>query len=160
LLETGKRKQRHEYHWSDYNARRVQVRIRYLEEVSERRLSDHPSADGKQPIPAGWIHTIVADIYPDNLLAAYLEGQFVNLQSGTVYSAYDRIACRSSETVNDGELLNIGMDFNVTNMSAVVYVSRGTVWHAVDEFKGIYDTPNMIRIIKEKYPESFDQNLP
>ena len=99
-------------------------------------------------LPEGYIQSLT-DIYPSNLLAAYLEGQFVNLQSGTVYSAYDRIACRSSETVNDGELLNIGMDFNVTNMSAVVYVSRGTVWHAVDEFKGIYDTPNMIRIIKE-----------
>jgi hypothetical protein len=102
-------------------------------------------------LPEGYIQSLT-DIYPSNLLAAYLEGQFVNLQSGTVYSAYDRIACRSSETVNDGELLNIGMDFNVTNMSAVVYVSRETVWHAVDEFKGIYDTPNMIRIIKEKYP--------
>lgn len=102
-------------------------------------------------LPEGYIQSLM-DIYPSNLLAAYLEGQFVNLQSGTVYSAYDRIACRSDESVKDGELLNIGMDFNVTNMSAVVYVSRGTVWHAVDEFKGIYDTPNMIRIIKEKYP--------
>ena len=102
-------------------------------------------------LPEGYIQSLT-DIYQSNLLAAYLEGQFVNLQSGTVYSAYDRISCRSSDTVNDGELLNIGMDFNVTNMSAVVYVSRGTVWHAVDEFKGIYYTPNMIRIINEKYP--------
>ena len=101
-------------------------------------------------LPDGYIQSL-RDIYPDNLLAAYLEGQFVNLQSGTVFNCYDRISCRSSETVRDGELLNIGMDFNVTNMSAVVYVTRGTTWHAVDEFKGIYDTPNMIRIIQEKY---------
>tara|TARA_R110000868_G_scaffold144671_1_gene363976 strand:+ start:2604 stop:3842 length:1239 start_codon:yes stop_codon:yes gene_type:complete len=102
-------------------------------------------------LPRDYIQSL-KDIYPSNLLAAYLEGQFVNLQSGTVYSAYDRIACRSSEVVKDGELLNIGMDFNVTNMSAVVYVSRGIVWHAVDELKGIYDTPNMIRVIQERYP--------
>jgi hypothetical protein len=101
-------------------------------------------------LPDGYIKSLT-DIYPSNLLAAYLEGQFVNLQSGTVFNCYDRISCRSSETVRDGELLNIGMDFNVTNMSAVVYVTRGTTWHAVDEFKGIYDTPNMIRIIQEKY---------
>jgi hypothetical protein len=102
-------------------------------------------------LPRDYIQSL-KDIYPSNLLAAYLEGQFVNLQSGTVYSAYDRIACRSSEVVKDGELLNIGMDFNVTNMSAVIYVSRGIVWHAVDELKGIYDTPNMIRVIQERYP--------
>ena len=102
-------------------------------------------------LPRDYIQSL-KDIYPSNLLAAYLEGQFVNLQSGTVYSAYDRIACRSSEVVKDGELLNIGMDFNVTNMSAIVYVSRGIVWHAVDELKGIYDTPNMIRVIQERYP--------
>jgi hypothetical protein len=51
----------------------------------------------------------------------------------------------------EGELLMIGMDFNVTNMSAVVYVQRGAEWHAVDELKGVYDTPNMIDIILEKY---------
>ena len=45
------------------------------------------------------------------------------------------------------------MDFNVTNMSAVIYVIRDGSWHAVDELKGIYDTPEMIRIIKERFPE-------
>jgi hypothetical protein len=45
------------------------------------------------------------------------------------------------------------MDFNVTNMSAVVYVVRGKVWHAVDELKGIYDTPAMVQTIKERYPK-------
>jgi len=45
------------------------------------------------------------------------------------------------------------MDFNVTNMSAVIYVLRDKVWHAVDELKGIYDTPAMIVTIQERYPE-------
>lgn len=102
-------------------------------------------------LPADYIQSL-KDIYPDNLLAAYLEGQFVNLQSGTVYNSYDRIRCRSDLTVPQNELLCIGMDFNVTNMSAVVYIVKGAEWHAVDEFKGIYDTPSMIRVIKDKYP--------
>lgn len=101
-------------------------------------------------LPDGYIQSL-KDIYPPALLDAYLNGEFVNLQSGTVYHGYDRIACRSSEIVLDGELLLIGMDFNVTNMSAVVYVQRGAEWHAVDELKGVYDTPNMIDIILERF---------
>ena len=45
--------------------------------------------------------------------------QFVNLKSGTVFNAYNRIKHRSTETIQDKEPLRIGMDFNVTNMSAV-----------------------------------------
>ena len=102
-------------------------------------------------LPSGYVQTL-RDIYPANLLNAYLDGQFVNLQSGTVFNSYERSRCRSTETIQAGELLCIGMDFNVTNMSAVVYVMRGEAWHAVDELKGIYDTPAMTRAIKERYP--------
>ena len=38
-------------------------------------------------------------------------------------------------------------------MSGVVYVVRDGVWHAVDELTGIYDTPELIAAIKQKYPE-------
>ena len=92
------------------------------------------------------------EIYPPQLLDAYLEGLFVNLTSGTVYNAYDRVRNRSEEVIKEKEPLKIGMDFNVTNMSAVVHVIRGEEWHAVEELKGIYDTPAMIHTIKEKYP--------
>ena len=51
------------------------------------------------------------------------------------------------------EMLRIGCDFNVTNVSAVVYVTRGGIWHAVDEMTGIYDTPDLIAAIKQKYPD-------
>lgn len=102
-------------------------------------------------LPEDYVQSL-RDIYPANLLAAYLEGKFVNLHSGTVFNNYDRIACRSSMTADDSTLVRIGMDFNVTNMSAVAYIVHGDEWHAVNEFKGIYDTPAMIRAIQEKYP--------
>ena len=102
-------------------------------------------------LPEDYVQSL-RDIYPANLLAAYLEGKFVNLHSGTVFNNYDRIACRSSMTADDATLVRIGMDFNVTNMSAVAYIVHGDEWHAVNEFKGIYDTPAMIRAIHEKYP--------
>lgn len=102
-------------------------------------------------LPDGYIDSLKA-IYPENLLAAYLEGEFVNLTAGTVYNAYNRQTHRSTETIKEKEMLLIGMDFNVTNMSAVVYVMRGKQWHAVEELKGVYDTPAMIDAIKEHYP--------
>lgn len=103
-------------------------------------------------LPAEYVQTL-RDIYPANLLNAYIDGQFVNLTSGTVYSGYDRIKNRTSVVIAPKEPLSIGMDFNVTNMSAVVYVIREGVWHAASELKGIYDTPAIIQTIKEKWPD-------
>lgn len=93
------------------------------------------------------------DIYPAQLLSAYTRGEFVNLTQGTVYTGFDRAKNHSNEAVADYDTLLIGMDFNVTNMSAVVYVKRGNVYIAVDELCGIYDTPAMIVAIEQKYPE-------
>lgn len=101
-------------------------------------------------LPEGYIQTL-KDMYPANLLEAYLEGQFVNLQSGTVYSSYDRKVCRSDETVLSGEPLYIGCDFNVMNQAATIFVQRGDVWHAVDELCKLRDTPDMIDAIRDKY---------
>lgn len=103
-------------------------------------------------LPDDYIDSLL-ETYPDELIQAYLMGEFVNLKSGTVYNGYDRIANRSKEAIQEKEPLYIGMDFNVTNMSAVVYVHRGEIWHAVDELKGIYDTPAMIQTIEERYKE-------
>jgi len=103
-------------------------------------------------IPTGYIDSLKA-VYPAHLLSAYLDGQFVNLTSGTVYMTYDRHGCGSTETVREGEAVYIGCDFNVTKQAATVYVQRdgGRTWHAVDELCNMYDTPEMIRIISDRY---------
>tara|TARA_R110000823_G_scaffold203197_1_gene334044 strand:+ start:10834 stop:12132 length:1299 start_codon:yes stop_codon:yes gene_type:complete len=103
-------------------------------------------------LPDDYIKSL-RDAYPANLLDAYLEGKFVNLISGTVYNSYDRATHDSHETVREGEPLFIGCDFNVTKQAATVYVQRegGAVWHAVEELVNMYDTPDMIAIIKSKY---------
>ena len=108
--------------------------------------------DNEANLPDGYIESL-ADTYNPELRAAYLNGQFVNLFSGTVFRSYERKRCASRETIQPKELLRIGVDFNVTNGSGVVYVTRGGVWHAVDELTGIYDTPELIATIKQKYPE-------
>lgn len=80
------------------------------------------------------------------------EASFESYQ-GVIYYCFNRVLNSSSETVQDGDTLHIGMDFNVTKMAAVVYVRRGDTMHAVDEFVNLFDTPAMIEAIKERYPK-------
>lgn len=103
-------------------------------------------------LPNDYIESLKAT-YPEELVKAYIEGEFVNLTSGTIYKNYDRIKHRSTETIKAKETLYIGMDFNVNNMSATIFVRRdgGRIWHAVDEICGELDTPAMIKTIKERY---------
>lgn len=106
--------------------------------------------DNAANLPDGYIENL-RNSYPSNLLAAYLEGSFVNLTAGSVYSEFDRALNASSETVQAGEALHIGMDFNVTRMAAVVHVLRGDDPHAVNELVDVFDTPAMIGLIKDRY---------
>ncbi len=102
-------------------------------------------------LPEGYIQSL-RDSYPEALAEAYIEGQFVNLTSGTVYKNYQRLHCGSDEKIIEGERLYVGMDFNVGKMAAVVYVKRGEVFHAVEEFVDVYDTPSMGEALKDRFP--------
>jgi len=127
---------------------------KHPEKAANYGLIQASTHDNAANLPEDYIPSLL-EAYPEELINAYVDGQFVNLTSGTVYSAYNRAQHRSRESVKAEELLRIGMDFNVTNMSAVVYVLRGekgNQWHAVAELKGIYDTPAMITTIKELFP--------
>lgn len=91
--------------------------------------------------------------YPGPLVEAYIEGKFVNLTSGRVYREFDRELNRSRETIQPGETLRIGIDFNVGKMAGITHVLRDGFPHAVDELLGALDTPDMIRRIQERYWE-------
>jgi len=101
-------------------------------------------------LPDGYIDSLRAS-YPANLLSAYLDGEFVNLTAGSIYAEFDRYLNNSTETIAPSEPLHIGMDFNVGNMSAVIFVLRDGNPHSVDELTGILDTPAMIAAIKSRY---------
>lgn len=92
-------------------------------------------------------------VYPEKQLQAYLNGDFVNMTSGTVYYAYDRKKNRSTETIQPGETLFIGCDFNRYRQAASIYVKRnnGEEWHLVEELTKMQGTPQMIDIIKDKW---------
>jgi hypothetical protein len=106
--------------------------------------------DNEQNLPDDYIQSLI-DTYPNEMIDAYLMGKFVNLTTGTVYRSYNRVTNGSIETIQTNDVLRIGMDFNVMRMAATIYVVRDNGWHAVAELKDIYDTPDMIRIIKEKW---------
>lgn len=102
-------------------------------------------------LPAGYIDSLRAT-YPSNLLAAYLDGEFTNLVSGSVYTEFDRTKNSSAETIRAGEALHVGMDFNVGKMSAAVHVLRGDDPHAVLEYTKVLDTPTMSALLKARHP--------
>jgi hypothetical protein len=106
-------------------------------------------------LPEGYVDSLKA-IYPAELLAAYLEGHFCNLTSGTVYRDYDRNRCDSKEVIKPLEPLFIGQDFNVGEMASAIFVRRPDGLHAVQEITGVYDTPELVRILKERYQPADD----
>ena len=101
-------------------------------------------------LPPDYIQTL-KESYPSNLIDAYINGEFVNLTSGTVFYGYDRARNRTDAMIEEGETLYIGMDFNVMNMAATVYVQREGIWHAVAELTDGYDTPEFVRIIQDNW---------
>ncbi|MDG4650103.1 terminase family protein [Roseibacterium sp. SDUM158017] len=101
-------------------------------------------------LPPDYIDSL-KEAYPSELVQAYIEGRFVNLTSGSVYRAYDRTANRSGEMIREKEPLYIGQDFNVGNMFSAVNVRRDDGLHAVEELKGILDTPALIGALKSRY---------
>jgi phage terminase large subunit len=120
-------------------------------------------------LPEGYIETLM-EMYTPQQLEAYLNGEFVNLTTGTVYHRFDRKANHTNRTVQANDVLHIGMDFNVTKMNAVVHVVdekiidwikvkgiepiqlRVRIKSAVDEFVNAYDTQELIGLINERYP--------
>jgi hypothetical protein len=114
--------------------------------------------DNAANLPPGYIDNL-RNSYPAQLLAAYLDGEFVNLTAGSVYTSFDRRRNHTNDIVrpatNDGkpaDTLHIGMDFNVGKMAAVVHVIRDTNPRAVSEINGVLDTPAMCLQIRKLYP--------
>jgi PBSX family phage terminase large subunit len=104
-------------------------------------------------LPGDFVQSL-RDSYPAQLIDAYLNGEFVNLNSGAIYYTFDRVAHDVSTEIDPKEKLFIGMDFNVGKQAAVVFVKRGEGYHAAWEFTNQLDTPETIEAIKKRFPEN------
>ncbi len=109
--------------------------------------------ENEEYLPPDFIPSLLESYTPE-LALAYINGEFTNLNSGTVYKYYNRKKHRSKEIVREREPIFIGQDFNVGNMWSAIFIQRGKVWHCVGQLKGVYDTPELIRILQEKYPKN------
>lgn len=118
---------------------------------AEYKIIRASTYSNERNLPESYIDDLKAD-YPDNLINAYIEGEFVNLTSGSVYPQFDRVLNGSDAVLIPGEAIHVGMDFNVGNMSAVVFVNRNGWPVAVEEVIGVLDTPAMIEALQRRFP--------
>ena len=118
--------------------------------MQDSALIQGSTYENEHNLPPDYIDDLKSQ-YPDQLIQAYLHGEFVNLTSGTVYPTFDRKECDTHYVAKPKEPVHIGMDFNVYNMAAIVHVIREGVPYAVAELTNIRDTPAMIEAIREEY---------
>ncbi|MGL4568068.1 MAG: phage terminase large subunit [Fusobacteriaceae bacterium] len=82
----------------------------------------------------------------------HILGLIPNEEGDIVYTDYDEVRNGTDRRVKPGEVLHIGMDFNVTKMSAVIHVVDPGVKYAVSEITNMFDTNQMCQAIKIKFP--------
>lgn len=114
------------------------------------RASSHENAAN---LPEDYISSL-QETYPDELVAAYVDGRFVNLTSGTVYKNFCRTANDSKHFYQPGENIHVGMDFNVNKMAARIAVLRGSQYHFVAEIDKGTDTESVCNTIESRFPGS------
>ncbi|WP_368722266.1 terminase large subunit domain-containing protein [Paraburkholderia phymatum] len=133
------------------------VHAQFVKQVSEKPglgsmygLIQASTYDNEANLPDDYIDSLFQS-YPAQLIDAYLRGQFCNLTSGSVYPEFSRTLNHCNTEIEAGETLYAGSDFNVNNMSAVIYVMRGGRPHAVAERKGVRDTPALADSLKQGF---------
>lgn len=96
--------------------------------------------------------------YSSKQLKAYMEGEFVNMQSGSVYYNFDRQIHCTDRVVRPDDILHIGVDFNVDKTCGIVFVddmengiAGRIITSAVDEFVNCLDAPALAKAIKARY---------
>lgn len=125
----------------------------FVKEIDKgnKRLIKAKTLDNKY-LPQDFIDTLKSQ-YPENLLQAYLNGEFVNLNSGTIYSYFNRETHHSNEDYKKGETIYVSQDFNYLGSISIVYVKRDGFDVAIDEIIS-NDTKSIIANIKNRYPDS------
>lgn len=123
----------------------------FVKEARDDKKIIHAHTEANTTLPPDYIENLKKS-YTANQLKAYLYGEFVNITNESVYSSYDREAHRHNEKIIDGEALYVGMDFNITNMNAVIHIKRATKLYAVGEIASAYNTQSVVEQLKARYP--------
>jgi PBSX family phage terminase large subunit len=113
------------------------------------RTQDNPH------LPPGFVESLYKN-FPPQLLAAYLEGQFTNLNNTQVYSYFDRDLHWTDEKIQPDDRIFLGIDFNVGCCFMEVCIRRGDEFHFIDEYHP-KDTPSVVAKIQELYPDHINR---
>ena len=100
-------------------------------------------------LPDGYVDQIRAN-YDPALAEMYINGEFVSLTTNKVYHYFNRETHHTQRTIEPGDRLHIGLDFNVGGCCAVVFVIEDGNPIAVDEFVS-HDTRDIINNIRARY---------
>ena len=103
-------------------------------------------------LPHDYVDTL-RETYSEELVKAYIDGEFCNLGGNRAYYAFDEELNKSDFTLVDADrnLIRVGMDFNIGKMAAVAGIYRDNKLDIFDEIHNAYDTRDMIYKIKEKW---------
>lgn len=100
-------------------------------------------------LPADYVESLYA-MYPANLVKAYIEGLFVNLQGNTVYPSFDRYENHASVTLDGGEDVHVGIDFNIGGCAVKCALHINDELFAFREYLG-KDTHDVGRWLAESF---------
>lgn len=137
----------------------------FVNGASDEKLLVKASTKNNPFISDSYIQSLLDEYTPEQL-QAYLEGEFVNLTSGTVCSNYDRDVNHSNRQLKENDTLHIGVDFNIMHMSAIIHVIDDGEPIAIDEIIDEYDTESLCNAINKRfanhnivvYPDASGQN--
>ncbi len=117
----------------------------------DRRLIKMKTVDNPH-LPPDFVERLEAN-YDPSLLQAYLNGEFTNLTTGQVYDRFNReLHVRPTSKNIDIDLIRVGVDFNIGNMSAVIGVLNGGKLYIIDEISGSHDTDSLGKELQRRYP--------
>lgn len=121
--------------------------IEDLKEQKQKFIKIRASTKDNLSLPKSYIDRLYA-IYDDNERLAYLEGYFVNLNTGRVYADYDPATCYVPDIdILPNDEVMIGQDFNSGFSKGVALIKRDKTLYAVKNFnfKQIGNAPHIIR---------------
>lgn len=125
----------------------------YIKNGNNRRKLIQANTLDNTTLPQSYIDNLY-DTYPKEQLEAYMKGQFVNLTTGTVYRDFDRKKNIDNSKEAGSNILYIGMDFNITKMACTISIKEGNTRYVIDEIVDEYDTSDIVKKIKERYPNN------
>lgn len=125
----------------------------YVKDGNERRKLIQADTRDNPYLTQSYIDNLY-DTYPASQLEAYMRGQFVNLTTGSVYRDFDRKKHVNNEKQAKQDILHVGMDFNITNMACTISVKDKNIRYVIDEIVDAYDTAEISKTLKERYPKN------